>query len=66
MVHAAAIDGDNACLEMLLGIDGVDIHLRDGKKHGKTPLHVAAENGHQRTVELLLQVRFIHIGFDIQ
>jgi ankyrin repeat protein len=47
----AAFRGDLATIKKLIE-SGVDVNMKD--KTGKTPLILAAQNGHQDIIELLL------------
>ena len=51
-LHYTVRHEDVPCLEMLLGMDGANVNLLDGKNG--MPLHVATAHGHARCIELLL------------
>ena len=51
-LHYTIRHEDAPCLEMLLGMDGANVNLRDGEKG--MPLHVATAYGRSRCIELLL------------
>lgn len=53
-MHIAAICNSVGCMKLLLKKDG-DINCKDSK--GRTPLILAALNGHTRAIDLLLQAK---------
>jgi ankyrin repeat protein len=50
---AAASHGYGLVVELLLATDGVDTNHKDSS--GRTPLYLAAGNGHEAVVKHLLQ-----------
>ncbi|XP_067128785.1 leucine-rich repeat serine/threonine-protein kinase 1 [Centruroides vittatus] len=64
-LHAAATNANETCTRILLQA-GADPNIAAGPKgHNKTPLHVAAENGHLSTVELLTEFQANLLAKDI-
>ena len=51
-LYTAAHNGREGIVEVLLGMEGVDVNR--GDKNGTTPLYMACQNGHEGVVRLLL------------
>lgn len=58
MLHYASQRGNETLVKVLLGAQ--DVHIWTYDKHGKTPLHYAAESGNVAIINMLAQQ-----GFDI-
>ena len=58
-IHMACLVGDEAQVEVMLQADPALVHARTGPKHvaepNLTPLHLAAQSGHEGIVKLLLE-----------
>ena len=59
VLHIAAKHGDNAIVELLLGVKAIDVNVQD--TGGETALFLAAEAGHASTVNLLLRTNEVDL-----
>ncbi|KII89151.1 hypothetical protein PLICRDRAFT_160296 [Plicaturopsis crispa FD-325 SS-3] len=62
-LHVAALNGSASCARLLIK-SGALVHLRDSLGH--SPLYYAARQGHEETVDVLLEVGAILSGTDVE